>query len=133
MNPRRIARLQEHIKHRIAEVLQRDLADPRHGLITITRVEVDKEFTTCKAWWSSLGGESDRAADARFLRRATPYIQRALGEALNTRTVPRLTFHHDESIAGAIRMQGLLAELRQEREERRGPDAERGAGSDPEA
>jgi len=49
MNERRIQRLQEQIKQRLAEVLQRDIADPKLGLVTIARVELDAEFTICRA------------------------------------------------------------------------------------
>ena len=52
MNERRLARLREQIKQKLAQVLQRDLADPKLGLVTITRIELDKEFTQCKAYWS---------------------------------------------------------------------------------
>ena len=31
---------------------QRDIADPKLGLVTIARVELDAEFTICKAYWS---------------------------------------------------------------------------------
>ena len=48
MNERRISRLQEQIKERLAEILLRDLADPKLGMVTITRVELDSEFTHCK-------------------------------------------------------------------------------------
>ena len=43
MNDRRIARLQEQIKQRLAELLQRDVADPKLGFVTISRVELDAE------------------------------------------------------------------------------------------
>ena len=47
MNERRIKRLQEQIKVRIAEILQREVADRKIGMVTITRVELDREFTIC--------------------------------------------------------------------------------------
>lgn len=128
MNPRRIARLEQQIKQRIAEVLLRELADPRIGLVTITRVELDKEFTLCRAYWSVLGGDDERAESARTLARARAFIQREVGRTLHTRTTPRLEFEFDQRIAGAVHMHNLLNEIRQEREQR-----ERGAPSDPAA
>jgi len=132
MNPRRIARLQEQIKARIAEVLMKEIADPGLGLVTITRVEVDKEFTTCKAFWSVLGDVKERKKQEQLLRRATPFIQREVASVLRTRTVPRLSFWFDESIEGAARMQEKLNALREEREarEREKPAAEPETGGD---
>ncbi|MBX3462986.1 MAG: 30S ribosome-binding factor RbfA [Planctomycetes bacterium] len=121
MNERRIARLQEQLKQRLAEILLRDLADPHLGLVTITRVELDPEFTVCKAYWSALGDERARRDSAAVLRRARGYCQREMGKGLHTRTVPALEFVFDDGIAGAIRMDTLLRELRAEREARGEP------------
>lgn len=118
MNERRIARLQEQIKHHLAQVLLRDLADPKLGMVTITRVELDREFTSCKAYWSVLGDDTQKSRSAGALRRARGLCQRAIGEALHTRTVPHLEFVFDAGIAEAIRINKLMADLRHEREER---------------
>lgn len=126
MNERRLQRLQEQIKQRLAEVLQREVADPKLGLVTIARIELDAEFTICKAYWSVLAtGPADearaRADSARALARARGFCQREVGKSLATRTVPRLEFVFDEGVAGAARMQQLLRELRHEREQRQPP------------
>jgi ribosome-binding factor A len=118
MNERRLARLQEQIKARIAEILMRDMADPKLGLVTITRVELDAEFTTCKVFWSALGDEKARARTNGVLQRARGFVQREVGKDLHTRTVPRLEFIFDQRIEGAMRMQTLLDDVRREREER---------------
>ncbi|MCA8948469.1 MAG: 30S ribosome-binding factor RbfA [Planctomycetes bacterium] len=118
MNERRIARLQEQIKHHLATVLMRDLADPKLGMVTITRVELDREFTMCKAYWSVLGDEAQQSKSAAALRRARGLCQRAIGDALHTRTVPHLEFVFDAGIAEAIRLNNLMADLRREREAR---------------
>jgi ribosome-binding factor A len=123
MNERRIQRLQEQIKQRLAEVLQRDIADPKLGLVTVARVELDAEFTVCKAYWSVIatgpGGEARaKATSAEALARARGFCQREVGKSLATRTVPRLEFVFDEGIGGGIRINRLLRELQQEREQK---------------
>ena len=65
MNDRRLARLAEQIKQRLATVLQRDLADPKLGLVTISRIELDKEFTQCKAYWSVIAAKGKEDAARR--------------------------------------------------------------------
>ncbi len=116
MNERRLARLQEQIKERLAMLLQREIADPKLGLVTITRVELDSEFTVCKAYWSVLAptaiGEQKAKKDSEgVLQRARGLLQREVGRGLHTRTIPRLEFVHDVGIAGAIRINKLLQEL----------------------
>lgn len=116
MNERRLARLQEQIKERLAELLQREIADPKLGLVTITRVELDSEFTVCKAYWSvlaptSIGEQKAKKDSEGVLQRARGLLQREVGRGLHTRTIPRLEFVHDVGIAGAIRINKLLQEL----------------------
>jgi len=118
MNERRLSRLQEQIKHCLAEVLLRDLADPKLGMVTITRVELDSEFTQCKAYWSVIGDDGQKKKSEGVLRRARGFCQRAIARAISTRTVPHLAFVHDAGIEGAIQMNQLLAELREDREAR---------------
>ena len=124
MNERRINRLQEQLKQRLAEILQRELADPKIGLVTITRVELDAEFTQCIARWSVIGDEKAKRNSEAALRRARGFCQRELGKGLHTRSIPRLEFVHDEGVEGAIRVNQLLRDLREEREAREGPAAE---------
>jgi hypothetical protein len=63
-----------------------------------------------------LGDEKQRQRSQGALQRARGFVQREVGKDLHTRTIPRLEFVFDESIAGAIRMQGLLEAVRSERE-----------------
>lgn len=115
MNERRLARLKQQIKQRLAEVLHRDLADPKLGMVTITRVELDTEFSHCKAYWSVLAGsdqeEKAKRDSAAVLGRARGFCQREMARVLHTRSVPHLEFLFDEGIGAAIRMSKLLHEL----------------------
>ncbi|GDY02447.1 ribosome-binding factor A [Planctomycetota bacterium] len=120
MNDRRIQRLQEQIKARVAEVIMRELQDPKIGLVTITRAELDKEFTICTVSWSVLGDAKQKSRTQSALNRARGFVQRAIGETLHTRTIPRLEFQFDATIEGAVQMQEIIKELREERTSRTG-------------
>lgn len=120
MNERRIQRLEAQIQARVAEILMRELQDPKLGMVTVSRVELDREFTKCVVYWSVLGDQKKRAATRGALNRARGFVQREVGASLSTRTVPHLEFAFDESIEGAVKMQSTLEELRREREERTG-------------
>jgi ribosome-binding factor A len=120
MNERRIQRLESQIQQRTAEILMRELRDPKIGLVTITRVELDSEFTICKVFYSVLGDDKSKAATRGALNRARGFVQREVGATLNTRTVPHLEFQFDDSIAGVLKINDTLTDLRREREERTG-------------
>ena len=57
MNERRIARIQQQIKERVATALVHEIADPRLGFGTISRGVMDKEMQLCEVFWSSLGDD----------------------------------------------------------------------------
>ena len=124
MHDRRRKRLEAQIKARAAEVVTQELADPRRGLITITRVDLDREMISCKIWWSVLGDDKEREENAEMLDSAAGFVQREIAAVLHTRSVPRVSFHYDESIEGAIRIDKIIRQLRDERDERdeRGED-----------
>ena len=120
MNERRIQRLEAQIQQRVAEILMRELQDPKLGMVTITRVELDSEFTQCRVYWSIFGTDKQWAQTRGALQRARGFVQREVGASLTTRSVPHLDFVFDESITGAVKMQDTLSELRKEREDRTG-------------
>ncbi|MCC6669749.1 MAG: 30S ribosome-binding factor RbfA [Planctomycetes bacterium] len=127
MNERRIARLEEQIKERLAEVLLREIADPRLGMVTITRVKLDREMVTATVSWSCLATSTgERSKQEHLLEHARGFLQREVAKALTTHKVPQLRFRYDESIEGSIRVQGILERLRKEREARgESPDPSR--------
>ena len=116
MNERRIERIENLIKARVARVIDSELSDPRRGMITVTKVEVDSELSRCLVYWSILGDEKARRLNQKMLDHAAPYVQREVAAVLTTRTVPRLSFVFDTSIEKAIHMDKLLGDIRRERE-----------------
>lgn len=133
MNERRIARLEEQIKERLAEVLLREIADPRLGMVTITRVKLDREMVTATVSWSCLAANTgERSKQEHLLEHARGFLQREVAKALTTHKVPQLRFRYDESIEGSIRVQGILERLRKEREARgESPDPSRDPDAGP--
>ena len=118
MNQRRVHRLQNQIKARVAEVLQQEIADPQLGFVTVSGVELDRENKLCKVYWSILGNDRDRHSSQQALDRAAGFVRRHIAQILHTRSVPTVRFVFDESIEGAIRVGNLLEDLQTERQAR---------------
>lgn len=93
-------------------MLARDVRDPGVGFVTLTRVTVTPDLQHARVLYTSLGDEQARAASARALDRATPFLRRQLGSRLRLKRVPELQFIYDESIAGQDRVEQLLNEFR---------------------
>jgi len=105
-------RVADQIRGEIASLLARDVRDPGVGFVTLTRVTVTPDLQHARVLYTSLGDEKARAASARALDRATPFLRRQLGSRLRLKRVPELQFIYDESIAGQDRVEQLLNEFR---------------------
>jgi len=111
------SRLAERIRERVANVVLFELQDPRITFPTITRVRLSKDRSACKVFFSVLGSEADRTKTTKALEDARGFIQREVAKVLHVRAMPILSFHYDESVEGGLRMEGLLNNLKNERDE----------------
>jgi ribosome-binding factor A len=115
MSNRTNLKLAASIQQRAAHVLIHELKDPRVGILTVTRVKLSPDLSSCVIYWSTLGGDGDRSKARHALESARLFVQRRVAEGLRTRTAPQLSFVYDESVAGSIKMGGLLKQLRSDR------------------
>jgi ribosome-binding factor A len=108
MSTIRQARVAEMIKREMSEILLRGTRDPRLAMVTVTSVDVTKDFTFAKVYISALGTPEEKAAAIRALQGASGYLRGQLGKLLEMRTVPTLAFRYDEGIERGARMFELL-------------------------
>ncbi|MSR46174.1 MAG: 30S ribosome-binding factor RbfA [Planctomycetes bacterium] len=112
MSSRTNLRIAEVIRQRAAHVLLHEMKDPRMGFVTVTHVKLAPDFGSCVIYWSVIGTPGDRSKTKHALDDARLFVQRRVAEGLRTRTAPQLAFEFDESVEGAIKMGGLLKQLR---------------------
>lgn len=115
---RRTERVAEELRGELARLLREELADPRVGLVTLTRVDVSPDLGSARIGWSRLAPATGPAEEAELertaegLARAAGFLRRRLAEALPLRRVPELHFRHDPSLAVGTDVLHLLRELR---------------------
>jgi ribosome-binding factor A len=119
-----IERLQELIRAKVAMMLLRDLADPRLGMVTVTKVRLSRDLEHCVVSWSTLDEGRKRALTEQALTSSRGYVQREVAGMLKTRKSPRLEFQFDPSIEGAARITDLVDRATQEDATRRRPDSD---------
>lgn len=110
----RTDRLDSQIRAELADLLHREMKDPRVGFATITRVETARDLGTAKIWVSIMGTEAEREQTMKALTDATPWLRRQLGGRLTMRHVPQLLIRQDDSIEAGDRVLRLLRELEDE-------------------
>jgi ribosome-binding factor A len=94
-------------------MLQRDIADPRLALVTITGVDVDRELSFATIHVSALDGSARSAEILQALERAKGFLRHELAARISLRTFPQLRFAWDATAERAARIEELLAGIRQ--------------------
>jgi len=106
----RQARIADQIQRELAEIIRLEMRDPRVGMITLTGVEVSRDQSHAKVFFTVLGAEGAAREALQGLRHAAGFLRSAIAHRLSTRSVPELHFEHDESVERGIRLTRLIDE-----------------------
>jgi len=106
----RTRRVGEQIQRELAQIIQRELKDPRLGMVTVSAVEVSRDLAYAKVYINTLNPEQDIDQTLQVLRRAAGFLRRELGHRMVMRIVPELRFVYDESIERGSRLTSLIEE-----------------------
>ena len=99
MPSNRIGRVNEEIQREMSSLI-RTVKDPRvadAGMVSVTAVETTPDLKYAKIYVSVLD-KSASAQALKGLKSASGYLRRGLGQALNLRNTPELSFVRDDSI-----------------------------------
>lgn len=97
-------RLEELIKRIVSEIIMRELKDPRLGFITVTGVELSRDYSEAKIGVSVLGSPTDVRKSMEGIRSSSGYVQKLLGRELKIRIIPRVHFFLDKSVEEGVEM-----------------------------
>jgi ribosome-binding factor A len=124
MAPERRERVGALLQSAIAELLLRDVKDPRIGMVTVTGVDLSPDLKHARVYVAPLGDPAAGARALAGLRSARPYLQSRVGRRLGLRFTPELRFELDTSFDRADRVERLLREVAPPRTEE--PDDDEG-------
>jgi len=117
MEGRRVGRIEEQLRMELSEIIEREIADPRIGLATVTAVKVSPDLRHARVFVSVLGDQEQRKKTMQGLNSAAGYARRSLSQRLHhLRRIPELTFAYDESIETGGRIEQLLDQIKPEDE-----------------
>ena len=89
-------RIASQVQRELARLVQHGVKDPRLSSPSILEVEVTKDLSHAKVYFSVLDPE-DAEQSLQALTRASGYLQREIGKVLKARITPRLKFIYDDS------------------------------------
>lgn len=100
-------KLGDLIQRELSELLQRELRDPRVGMITITGVDVSPDISHAKILYTTLDPAHVPDA-AKGLRRAAGFLRSRLAKRIKLYSTPELRFEYDESVERGDRLSRLI-------------------------
>ncbi len=89
-------RLASQIQRELASLVRNNLKDPRLSAPTILEVQVSKDLSQARVFFSVLDPD-DAEQSLHALRHASGYLQREVGKVLKSRITPKLVFIYDDS------------------------------------
>ncbi len=109
MDPYKLQRQNSAIRKVLSELLSAEVKDPRVGFVTINGVELSRDQTAAKVYFSDLGGEE--AGSLAGLKKARGFLQGRLSDILRLRAVPDLRFIYDGSVDRGLGVEEVLKDL----------------------
>ena len=113
---KRSDRLAEQILRDVSTLLSNELREVIPGLVTFTYVKLSDDLRYAKVHLSYLGNDDGRQKVLDYLEREAGRIRSVVGQNLRMRHIPEFLFRYDASVERGIRVEQLLNEIKNERE-----------------
>lgn len=104
-------RLEQIIRKEVSEIIQFKVKDPNISFVTVTDVEVTRDYSIATIYVTFFNRESGDDMQLQALNRAKGYIRSELGSTLTVRKVPELLFKVDDSLDKGNRIDQLLKNI----------------------
>ena len=108
----RTQRVGDQIKRELAMLIQREIKDPRLSMITVTDVEVTKDFSLATVYVTVLTYDEEKQDVIKenlfILNNAGSFLRNALNKVIKLRVIPKLLFKYDSSIDTGSKMSELI-------------------------
>jgi ribosome-binding factor A len=107
----RTQRIGDQMQRELALLIQREIKDPRLGLVTITAVDVSRDLSHAKVYITVMGHDDDVGKlrlNLEILQDAAGFLRMQLGKAMKLRSVPQMHFRYDASIRRGAELSALI-------------------------
>jgi ribosome-binding factor A len=108
------------IQREVAVLVQREIKDPRIGMVTINEATVSRDLAFSDIYFTVLPSENTEIVE-EVLNQASGFLRSQLAKVLSTRTTPKLRFHYDNTIESGARMNKAINSALSQDESQRDP------------
>lgn len=108
-DPARARRLADRIREIVAELLEREVKDPRLGFVTVTDTRLTADLRDATVFYTVYGDDEAWASTAVALHSAAGVLRAQVGRRLGLRFTPTVSFVADAIPDHARHIEDLLA------------------------
>jgi ribosome-binding factor A len=115
----RTQRVADQIQKDLAQLIQRQIKDPRIGMVTVSYVKVAKDLGYADVYVTvmAFGEQTDEAQTVKeslsVLNKAAGFLRHELARGIKLRVMPQLRFHFDETVDRGRRLHSLITQVNQ--------------------
>lgn len=106
----RTQKVADFIRDEVALILQRQMRDPRVGMVSVNEVRVSRDLSYADIYVSTLEDSDRKARDSLIatLNGAAGWVRTELAHRHSMRTTPKPRFHYDEAAERGPRLEKLI-------------------------
>jgi ribosome-binding factor A len=105
----RAIRVAEQIHQELAQLIAREVKDPRIGMVTLTSVEITADYAYATVHFTVMPSDDETIVRTlEGLRRSAGFMRSQLGRRVRIHTNPQLRFVHDRSVEHGVGMSRLI-------------------------
>lgn len=104
----RLRKIEAELQRVLAELIAREVKDPRVGTVTITGVRLSPDKSAAKVFYAPFVSAHPPEEVQTGLTRAAGFLRGEAGRRLGLRHAPRLDFELDDTAEKAARLTGLI-------------------------
>lgn len=108
----RVRRMSVRVREIVADVIERQVKDPRLGMVTVTDARLTGDLREATVFYTVYGDEAVRTDTAMALESAKGVIRSAVGRGTGLKHTPSITFMHDALPDDAKHIEELLERAR---------------------
>ena len=96
----RTARIADFLKRELGSFIQKELRDPRLGMVSVIDAQVSRDLSHAKIYVTVMGKNTAEEAKESLavLNKAAGFLRSQVAKINNARTTPQLRFYYDTSV-----------------------------------
>ena len=116
-NSSRMQRVSDEIQKTLVNVLRKKIRDPRLTWVSITSVEVSKDLSSARVFYTSLSDQATPDDINKAFIKSLGFFKTCLAKEMALRITPSLKFIHDTSSEYGNKMDALIQKARTQDED----------------